>query len=74
MADIDTVLERLVTEAAFRARLRSDPAGALAGYALSQDDLEVVRDAEEDEAAKKDGTISIRGKDISIRGSGDREG
>lgn len=59
MADINTVLERLVTEAAFRARLRSDPAGALAGYALSQEDLEVLA-ASLDDPAGNDHAVEQR--------------
>lgn len=42
MADIDTVLERLVSDTAFRDRLAADPAAALAGYDLSAADLELL--------------------------------
>lgn len=42
MAGIDEVLERLVAEPEFRAQLRSDPAAALSGYVLYDEDLEVL--------------------------------
>lgn len=42
MADIDGILERLVTDQSFRAQLSSDPAAALAGYDLSADDLTLL--------------------------------
>jgi hypothetical protein len=42
MADIDDVLERLLTDAHFAHQLASDPSGALAGYSLSQDDVALL--------------------------------
>jgi hypothetical protein len=42
MADIDGILERLVTDQGFRAQLASDPAAALDGYDLSADDLALL--------------------------------
>lgn len=45
MAGIDEVLERLVTDPAFRARLAADPDAALAGYVLSDDDRAVLATA-----------------------------
>lgn len=48
MSDIDTVLERLVTDAAFRGQLGSDPAAALAGYDLSADDLQLLASSLDD--------------------------
>lgn len=42
MADVDDVLERLITEEAFRQRLAADPAAALAGYDLSAGDLALL--------------------------------
>jgi hypothetical protein len=42
MSGLDDVLERLVNEPTFRDRLYDDPAGALAGYELSADDLEML--------------------------------
>ena len=38
MSDYDTVLERLLTDPAFSRSLAADPEGALAGYALSEDE------------------------------------
>ena len=48
MADIDSVLERLVTDAAFRNQLGSDPAAALAGYDLSADDIQLLASSMDD--------------------------
>ena len=42
MAGIDEVLERLVAEPEFREQLRADPAAALSGYVLDDEDLEVL--------------------------------
>jgi hypothetical protein len=42
MSDFDTVLERLVVDPAFRAALGADPAGVLAGYRLSPDEIELL--------------------------------
>jgi hypothetical protein len=42
MAGIDDVLERLVTDPAFRKHLRDDPQRALEGYVLSEDDLALL--------------------------------
>lgn len=42
MADIDDVLERVVTDAAFRSELARDPGAALAAYDLSESDLELL--------------------------------
>ncbi|MEV0135266.1 Os1348 family NHLP clan protein [Dactylosporangium sp. NPDC050688] len=43
MSDFDDVLERLLTDPGFQARLAADPAGALAGYHLSADELELLQ-------------------------------
>ncbi|MEV4509721.1 hypothetical protein AB0K00_12275 [Dactylosporangium sp. NPDC049525] len=43
MSDFDDVLERLLTDPGFQARLAADPAGALAGYRLSADELELLQ-------------------------------
>ncbi|MEV0561879.1 hypothetical protein [Dactylosporangium sp. NPDC050588] len=43
MSDFDDVLERLLTDPGFQARLAADPAGALAGYQLSADELELLQ-------------------------------
>ena len=42
MAGLDEVMERLLSDKEFRTRLAADRAGALAGYALSDDDREVL--------------------------------
>jgi hypothetical protein len=42
MAGIDDVLERLVTDAEFARSLARDPAAALAGYDLTQDDVSLL--------------------------------
>jgi hypothetical protein len=43
MSDFDAVLERLLGDAGFQARLAADPAAALAGYRLSDDEAELLR-------------------------------
>jgi hypothetical protein len=43
MSDFDTVLERLVTDPAFKAALAADPAAALSGYQLDDDEVELLR-------------------------------
>ncbi|MEV8514058.1 hypothetical protein [Dactylosporangium sp. NPDC051484] len=43
MSDFDEVLERLLSDQAFKARLAADPAGALAEYRLTPDELDVLR-------------------------------
>ncbi|GGM75969.1 hypothetical protein ACFFX1_47045 [Dactylosporangium sucinum] len=43
MSDFDDVLERLLSDPGFKARLAADPASALAGYRLSAEELEVLR-------------------------------
>ncbi|HLH26367.1 MAG TPA: Os1348 family NHLP clan protein [Chloroflexota bacterium] len=40
---LNQVIERASTDAAFRARLQSDPAGALAGYDLTPDEHAALR-------------------------------
>ena len=42
MSDFDAVLERLLVDPAFKAALATDPAGALAGYRLSADELALL--------------------------------
>lgn len=42
MSDFDAVLERLLTDPAFTATLAADPAGALAGYRLSPEEIELL--------------------------------
>jgi hypothetical protein len=43
MTDFDTVLERLLGDAGFQAALARDPAAALRGYHLSDEEREVLR-------------------------------
>jgi hypothetical protein len=43
MSDFDDVLERLLTDPGFQAALAADPAGALAGYRLTADELELLQ-------------------------------
>lgn len=43
MTDFDAALERLISDPAFRDQLATDPAGALAGYRLSPDELALLR-------------------------------
>ncbi|MET7421770.1 Os1348 family NHLP clan protein [Dactylosporangium sp. NPDC005555] len=43
MSDFDDVLERLLTDPGFQDRLAADPAGALAGYRLTADELELLQ-------------------------------
>jgi hypothetical protein len=43
MSDFDTVLERLLGDAGFQAALARDPAAALRGYNLTEDEREVLR-------------------------------
>lgn len=59
MSDIDDVIERLVTEPGFRTLLATDPTGALAGYRLDEDDLEVLA-ATLDEGAAAEHAVEQR--------------
>lgn len=43
MTDFDTVLERLLTDPGFAARLAADPQATLAGYQLSADEADLLR-------------------------------
>ena len=42
MAGIDDVLERIVTDTEFRRQLTTDPHKALAGYDVTDDEMELV--------------------------------
>ncbi|WP_432835490.1 hypothetical protein [Dactylosporangium sp. CA-092794] len=42
MSDFDEVLERLLGDPGFKARLAADPQGALAGYHLTPDELDIL--------------------------------
>lgn len=59
MAGIDEVLERLVVEPDFRSQLRLDPATALSGYVLYDEDLEILA-ASLDESEGGDHTVEQR--------------
>jgi hypothetical protein len=43
MSDFDTVLELLLTDPSFQARLAADPAGTLAGYDLDAEEADLLR-------------------------------
>jgi hypothetical protein len=43
MSDFDEVLERLLGDPAFKARLAADPQGALDGYRLTPDELDILQ-------------------------------
>jgi hypothetical protein len=43
MSDFDAVLERLLTDPSFQARLAADPAGTLAGYDLDAEEADLLR-------------------------------
>jgi hypothetical protein len=43
MNDFDAALERLISDPGFRDALAADPARALAGYRLTEDELEILR-------------------------------
>jgi hypothetical protein len=43
MSDFDDVLERLLSDPAFKSRLAADPASALAGYRLTADELDLLQ-------------------------------
>jgi hypothetical protein len=42
MSDFDAVLERLLTDPSFQARLAADPAATLAGYALDAEEVDLL--------------------------------
>jgi hypothetical protein len=53
MAGIEEALERLDADADFRHRLRTDPATALAGYVLYDDDLTLVAERLDEHAGRR---------------------
>lgn len=59
MTDVEAVLRRLETDAAFRAALAEDPVGALASYDTSAEDLARIgaRLAELGDGPPKDGEV-----------------
>jgi hypothetical protein len=67
MAGIDEVLERLVTDPEFRARLAANPVEALSGYMLYDEDLEVLAATlSEDQGAS--GTVERRTSKTTLAG------
>lgn len=67
MAGIDELLERLVTDLGFRARLAADPEDALSGYTLSDDDRRVLT-AALSAAAGEPGTVEQRVNRTALAG------
>lgn len=59
MSQLDDVLERLLTEPAFKRAVATDPATALASYRLTADELEVLG-AQLDDRAGASGTVEAR--------------
>ncbi len=59
MPGLNEVLERLVGDGDFRARLQRDPIGALAGYDLSAEDLELLT-SQVSEVAGRSGSVQAR--------------
>jgi hypothetical protein len=67
MSDFDTVLERLVTDEAFKAALAADPTAALSGYQLSDDEVELLRSQVTPDFGG-DRTVEIRTSKASMMG------
>src|SRR5262249_5790474 len=67
MSDFDTVLERLLTDGAFRSALAADPAAALAGYQLSDDEVELLRSQVSADLGG-DRTVEVRTSKASMAG------
>jgi len=67
MSDFDTVLERLLTDGAFKSALAADPAAALAGYQLSDDEVELLRSQVSADLGG-DRTVEIRTSKASMAG------
>lgn len=67
MAGIDEVLERLVTDPAFRTQLSQDPATALANYMLYDDDLDVLAAAISEHAGES-GSVDQRTSKSTLAG------
>lgn len=77
MSDFDDVLERLVTDPTFAARLAADPASALAGYTLEADERELlsaqaggadVADRTVESRTSKAGVVGLLGPALSALG------
>jgi hypothetical protein len=67
MPGLDDILERLVNDEGFRARLAADPAGALAGYDLSSEDLALLASQVTDGAGAS-GAVEARTSRASLVG------
>lgn len=67
MAALDDVLERLVTDEAFRARLATDPEVALAGYDLSDDDRALLSSQMSGDAGRS-GSVERRASKAGLFG------
>jgi hypothetical protein len=77
MSDFDEVLERLVTDPAFQAALRSDPGAALHGYRLDDEERELLQaqlvqgagaDRSVEERVSKSGIFGMVGPVVSALG------
>ncbi|MFY1695584.1 MULTISPECIES: Os1348 family NHLP clan protein [unclassified Solwaraspora] len=68
MSDFDTVLERLLTDAGFAARLAADPVGALAGYQLTADERELLATQAGDAAPGATAAVETRANQSSAFG------
>jgi hypothetical protein len=67
MSDFDAVLERLVTDPAFTSALAADPAAALSGYDLSEEEVELLR-SQVSAGDAADRTVEIRTSKASMMG------
>jgi hypothetical protein len=67
MSDFDTVLERLVTDPAFAAALAANPDGALAGYRLSPDEVDLLHSQVGGDAGVERG-VEVRANQSSVFG------
>lgn len=68
MSDFDTVLERLVTDPAFTSALAADPAAALSGYDLSEDEVELLRSQVNAGDSGGERTVEIRTSKAGMMG------
>lgn len=68
MTDFDAALERLVSDPTFRDELATDPAGALAGYRLSPDELELLRSQVDTGAGDSQHQVETRTSKASLFG------
>ena len=60
MSDFDVVLERLLTDPSFPARLAADPAGALAGYDLDAAETDLLRQQVSSDAGASTAAVEDR--------------